>query len=153
QSRLDVCYGASATAVLTNCDWKDSVKLVKTVIGICALTLLPLQASATPIITNATVGLYNSVLAALAAMDGPGGFVLGRDGNEGDPTIVLGADPNFAFTAAFGTNWLAGNYSGGNWSGAPVAIPDTWTVNTETAIVYNFNLASNSRLHIDLGVD
>ena len=119
----------------------------------CALTLLPIAASATPIITNATLGLYNSGLGDLQAMDGAGGFLLGPDGTEGIPTTVLGADPNFAFTAAFGTNWLGGNYSGGAWSAVPVTIPATWAVNTETAIVYNFNLATVSNLHIDLGVD
>jgi hypothetical protein len=129
------------------------VKTLKTLVGVCALTLLPIAASATPIITNATLGLYNSGLGDLQAMDGAGGFLLGPDGTEGDPTTVLGADPNFAFTAAFGTNWLGGNYSGGAWSAVPVAIPATWAVNTETAIVYNFNLATVSNLHIDLGVD
>jgi hypothetical protein len=129
------------------------VKTLTTVIGVCLLTLLPLEASATPIITNATFGLYNSGLGDLAAMDGPLGFLRGPNSSEGDPTIVLGADPNFTFTAAFGTNWLAGNFSGGAWSGVPVAIPANWAINTETAIVYNFNLATVSSLHIDLGVD
>src|SRR5688572_7541840 len=86
-------------------------------------------------------------------MDGPGGFLVGPSLSEGDPTIVLGGDPGFAFTPAFGTNWLAGNYAGGTWSAGPVAIPSSWAINTETAIVYDFNLATASSLHIDLGVD
>jgi hypothetical protein len=57
------------------------------------------------------------------------------------------------YNGAFGANWLAGNYTGGTWSAGPVAIPSTWAVNTETAIVYTFALASLSNLHIDLGVD
>jgi hypothetical protein len=73
--------------------------------------------------------------------------------SEGDPTIVLGAEPALAFTAAFGADWLAGNYAGGTWSGGPIAIPAGWDINTETAIVYDFNLATASSLHIDLGVD
>ncbi len=129
------------------------MRFVKTILGVSALALLPLQASAAVIINNATLGLYNSGLGDLAAMDGPGGFLPGPNSSEGDPTIVLGADPAFAFTPQFGTNWLAGNYAGGTWSAAPVAIPAGWTVNTETAIVYNFNLATASSLHLDLGVD
>ena len=55
--------------------------------------------------------------------------------------------------ALFGTDWLAGNYAGGTWSVGPVAIPASWPVNAESAIVYEFNLGSVSDIHIDLGVD
>ena len=129
------------------------MKSLKTFLCVCALSLLPLQASAAVIITNATFGLYNSGLGDVHAMDGPGGFLVGPNISEGDPNLTLLADPNFPFTAAFGTDWLAGDYTGGTWSGGAVAIPATWTVNDETAIVYDFNLASASSLHIDLGVD
>jgi hypothetical protein len=132
---------------------ESTVKAVKTILGVLAISLLPLQASAAVIITNATLGLYNSGLGDIHAMDGPGGFLPGPNVSEGDPTIVLAADPGFAFTPQFGANWLAGNYAGGTWSAIPVAIPSAWAINTETAIVYDFNLASTSSLHIDLGVD
>jgi hypothetical protein len=130
-----------------------SMKSIKNFIGLCALALLPLQASATIIIDNTTLGLYNNGLGDLAAIDGPGGFLPGANVSEGDPTIYLNSDPLLPFTAAFGTNWLAGNYTGGTWSAGAVAIPSNWAINSETAIVYNFNLALASSLHIDLGVD
>lgn len=115
--------------------------------------LIPFTASATVIIDGSTTGLYNNGLGDLAAIDGPGGFFLAANVNEGDPTITVNADPGLTFGAAFGTDWLAGDYIGGTWSAGPVAIPSGWAVNTETAIVYNFTLASASDLHIDLGVD
>jgi hypothetical protein len=130
----------------------DVMKFFKTTLALFLL-LTPWQASADIIIDATTAGLYNSGLGDLAGMDGPGGFLVGANVSEGDPTIMLGADPGFAFTAAFGADWLNGDYTGGTWSAGPVAIPTTWAVNTETAIVYNFNLASASSLHIDLGVD
>ena len=133
--------------------FESDMKSLKTILGVFALSLLPLQVSAAVIITDATLGLYNSGLGDVHAMDGPGGFLVGPDISEGDPTIVLDADPGFAFTAAFGTDWLAGDYTGGAWSAVPVAIPATWAVNDDTAIVYDFNLATTSNLHIDLGVD
>lgn len=105
------------------------------------------------IIDNTTFGLYNSGIGDIEAIDGPGGFLPGPNVSEGDPTIVLGSDPSLAFTAAFGADWLAGDYSGGTWSAVPVAIPSGWTINTETAIVYDFTLSSASDIHIDLGVD
>lgn len=110
-------------------------------------------AHAVVIIDNSTMGLYNSGLGDLASVDGPGGFLLGPNVSEGDPNLTFGSDPGIAYPAAFGNDWLAGNYAGGTWSAAPVAIPASWTVNDETAIVYDFNLGSASDIHIDLGVD
>jgi hypothetical protein len=134
---------------------ESHVNSLKTILGVVALSMLPLQASAAVIITNLTPGLYNSGIGDVHAMDGvtPGGFLPAPFPAGGDPTIVLGGDPGFAFTAAFGTDWLAGDYTGGTWSGGAVAIPSTWAINDETAIVYDFSLASASSLHIDLGVD
>ena len=105
------------------------------------------------IIDNTTSGLYNAGLGDIHAIDGPGGFLPGPNVSEGDPTIVLGADPLLAFTPEFGADWLGGDYTGGTWSAGPVPIPSNWTVNTETAIVYDFSLSSISDIKIDLGVD
>jgi hypothetical protein len=129
------------------------MRFAKTVLGALTMALLPLHASADIIIDGTTLGLYNGGLGDIHAIDGAGGFLVGPSVSEGDPTIVLGAEPALAFTAAFGADWLAGDYTGGTWSAGPVAIPAGWTINTETAIVYDFNLATASSLHIDLGVD
>jgi hypothetical protein len=129
------------------------MRFVKTLLVALAMALLPLHASAAIIIDGTTLGLYNSGLGDIHAIDGAGGFLPGPSVSEGDPTIVLGADPLLPFTAEFGADWLGGDYAGGTWSAAPVAIPAGWAINTETAIVYDFNLATASSLHIDLGVD
>jgi hypothetical protein len=129
------------------------MRLVKTTLCAFTLAVMPLQASAATIISNATLGLYNNGIGDIHAIDGPFGFLPGPNVSEGDPTIVLGADPNLTFPAAFGADWLGGNYTGGAWSAGLVAIPSGWAINTETAIVYNFTLATASSLHIDLGVD
>lgn len=121
------------------------------------LTLLaaPLVAHSTIIIDSTTLGRYNSGLGDIHTIDGPGGFFVGPGSSEGDPTIFLGADPglDFSLFPAFGADWLGGDYTGGTWSAGPVAIPAGWTVNTETAIVYDFVLGAMSDIHIDLGVD
>jgi hypothetical protein len=129
-------------------------KSFQRLLGLLILTLgFPLGASAAVIIDSTTAGLYNSGLGDLAATDGPGGFFLGANVSEGDPVLTLNTDPGLTFGAAFGANWLAGDYTGGTWSAGPVAIPSAWAVNSETAIVYDFILDSASDLHIDLGVD
>ncbi len=130
------------------------MKQLKTGLGFLLIAcLFPLPAAATIIIDNTSLGLYNSSLGDLASIDGPGGFFLGANVSEGDPTSSFTTDPGIAFSAAFGADWLGGDYTGGSWSANPVAIPGGWTVNSETAIVYDFTLALASDLHIDIGVD
>jgi len=117
--------------------------------------IVPLASHAVVIIDNTTQGLYNSGLGDIHTIDGAGGFLVGPNVSEGDPTIVLSADPalNFGLFPAFGDDWLNGDYTGGTWSAGPVSIPASWNVNTETAIVYDFTLADPSNLHIDAGID
>jgi hypothetical protein len=116
------------------------------------LTLAPLASHAVVIIDNTTQGRYNAGLGDLATLDGPGGFFLLPVPTEGDPTLPnITTAPFVPAVAALG-NWLAGSYGSG-WSAGPVAIPGAWTVNHETAIVYNFTLTGLTDLHIDLGVD
>ncbi len=118
-----------------------------------ALLAASVQAQAVLIIDNTTTGRYNAGLGDLASMDGPGNFLLGPNVSEGDPTLELAIDPGYTFTAEFGADWLGGDYTGGTWSAPGTAIPSTWAVNTETAIVYDFSLDSLSDLTIDVGVD
>lgn len=118
-----------------------------------ALFAASVQAHAVLIIDNTTAGRYNSGLGDLASMDGAGGFLLGANSSEGDPTAELAADPGFTFTPEFGADWLNGDYSGGTWSAPGAFIPTSWAVNAETAIVYDFTLASLANLTIDVGVD
>jgi hypothetical protein len=121
-----------------------------------AIAALPLASHAVVIIDSSasTAGWYNSGLGDLAALDGPGGFFLAANVTEGDPTRPpVIPEPVVTYGGNFGADWLAGNYSGGTWSAGPVAIPNAWTVNHETAIVYEFTLAALTNIHIDLGVD
>jgi PEP-CTERM motif len=125
---------------------------MKKIAALTLIALLPLGAQAGIIIDNTTGGWYNSSLGDMEGSDGhPGGFFLGANVSEGDPTLSFPTQPAFVTPAALGANWLSGSYNA-NWS-LVADIPDTWAVNEETAIVYGFNLASASSLHIDLGVD
>ena len=121
-----------------------------------AMLVLPLASHAIVIIDSTvnTAGRYNNNLGDLAGLDGPGGFFLAGNVAEGDPTLLpVIPQPAVVYGGAFGANWLAGNYTGGGWSAGSVAIPNTWDINHETAIVYEFTLAGLTNLHIDLGVD
>jgi hypothetical protein len=136
--------------------WFWSSAVIKRRLWMSALPLLlaPFASHAVVIIDNSTSGLYNQGLGDLHLGDGPGGFFLGPNVTEGDPTLLdINPAPFVPAHAAFGADWLAGDYSGGAWSAGPVAIPAGWAINHETAIVYNFTLSALTNLHIDLGVD
>lgn len=140
-----------------------------------AVVLIALVALLTPlggfgaiIIDNTTLGFYNSGLGDLSLdsvlgvqTDASTGFNLFPAANvsAGDPLIppvasepnLAGADPGTV--AALG-GFLSNPASlGGSWSGLQ-AIPTTWAVNSETAIVYEINAGAGlTNMTIDLGVD
>lgn len=118
-----------------------------------ALTLFAGVASATIIIDNSTTGWYNQGLGDLAETYGPGSSSFpGADVSEGDPVVNPLPEPDLSLTPNLG-NWLDADFTLGTWSGPNTAIPGTWTVNDETAIVYEFILEEAASITVDIGVD
>jgi hypothetical protein len=135
-----------------------------------ALAFVPSVARATIIIDNTTLGYYNAGLGDLAAdsvlgiqVDTATGFRLFPAANVsgGDPTIPpVATEPNLA-GADSGTQTNLGGFltSPGTlvapWSAVPQAIPGTWTVNSETAIVYPFVVVGGgyANLFVQIAVD
>jgi hypothetical protein len=98
-------------------------------------------AHAAVIIDGDTQGYYNAGLGDIIAV-------------VGDPTVNPAPAPDLSGVANLGTWLTAAAPSGGTWSAGPQAIPATWDVITETAIVYEINAGTGlSNVHIDLGVD
>lgn len=85
---------------------------------------LAANAQAVVIIDNTTLGFYNSA--------------------SGDPTISpIPFEPDLSVASAALGNWLGNPASlNGNWSG-PQAIPASWAINSETAIIYSISGYSN----------
>lgn len=120
------------------------------------------NANAAVIINDSTLGYYTSSLGNLATIpafasqtDTGTGFNLFP--NAGDPLIPNASAPNLAVAGApadFATFLGTSAPTGGGWSAAPVAIPGTWAVGSETAIVYEFNAGAGlSNITVSLGVD
>jgi len=124
------------------------------VLAAVALAIAAGTTSAATIITNASLGYYNSGLGDLGLTIGLPLFPGPNGVPGGDPTINPAAAPNVAGVANLGT-WLTNAApTGGTWSGAPVAVPGTWAINDETAIVYEIQAGTGlTNVHIDLGVD
>jgi hypothetical protein len=97
-------------------------------------------AAATVLVSNTTHGYYNAAL----------GTVL--DGTQpqfpvppGDPVILTASEPNLSAAASILGGWLAATPLplNSNWSGLQ-AIPATWAVATETAIIYPIDAGTAS---------
>ncbi|WP_150913186.1 PEP-CTERM sorting domain-containing protein [Marinobacter halotolerans] len=119
-----------------------------------ALSLFASVASATVIIDGSTQGYYNNNLGDLySTYDGSDPvYFPAPNVSEGDPLQNPLSEPTLDSTPALG-NWLTdpANLSA-NWSGL-MDIPATWTVNHETAIIYEFELTESATVTVDIGID
>jgi hypothetical protein len=112
--------------------------------------LIPLRSEASVILTDASLGYYNANIGMV--LNGSTGF----PANGVDPLIPpIAPAPDLTAAAAILGGWLNPNPLplNLNWSAAPQAIPSTWAVFTETAILFEFNLAATSQLTGSFGID
>ncbi len=103
-----------------------------------------------PTITDATPGYYNAGIGTLLDGTQP------QFPASGDPFLDPAPEPDLSAAAGpLGTFLGASPPSGGAWSAAPVAIPPTWAVTTETAIVYVLDggPVGHSRFRVAVEVD
>lgn len=118
-------------------------------IGAAAI-LIAGNAYAEVIIDDSTPGYYNAGLGDLHPLDG---F---PQPAPPDPTVPpIAPEPNVSTVANLGTWLVAAAPTGGTWSATTQSIPSSWTVNTETAIVYVIDAGAGglSNVHVELGVD
>lgn len=118
-------------------------------------------AQATTLIHNATAGYYNDGIGT--SLDRTNAFMgtymfPGANVSDGDPSLDIPAtsEPDLSAASSALGNWLSSPSSpGGTWSSTPQSIPRAWSVNTETAIIYEFDVASNDiqKVHASFGVD
>lgn len=125
--------------------------IIRTVAAAAAVLVASLAAQAAPVtlITGATQGLYNAGIGTL--LNGTSAAFP----TTGDPTLDFTVAPDLSAAATPLGAWLSTPATpGGAWSG-PQAIPATWTVGTETAIIYEFDAGPTglASLNAQFGVD
>lgn len=106
------------------------------------------------LIDATTFGYYNNKLGTI--LDGTQLQFPPANHRGGDPTIVPAPEPNLASATSILGNWLspAPVPLNTNWSGLQ-NIPNSWAVNSETAIIYPIDAGSQgiTRLTGNFGVD
>lgn len=121
-------------------------------------------ATAVTLIDGSTQGLYNSGIGEVLNGTNPivddGGvntFLFPNNGSTpNDPTIASAPEPDLSAAAWQLGNWLTTPASpGGSWSAGPQAIPNSWAVNSETAIIYELDGGATglNNVQLDIGVD
>ncbi len=113
-----------------------------------------LPASAALIIDNTTTGNYNAGLGTSLDTNGFGDPIPCANSVCGDLALNFATAPNLSAASAALGNWLTNPAApGGTWTGTQ-AIPQTWVVNDETAIIYAFDAQSGlTNVSLALGVD
>jgi len=112
-------------------------------------------AGATTLVDDKTPGLYNDGIGAV--LNGTDPFFV-NPGSD-DPTVSLGsgAAPDLSPASAALGDWLTNPDapSGTGWSTGPVAIPASWTVESETTIIYEIDGGAGGLGDVtaDIGVD
>jgi PEP-CTERM motif len=125
-------------------------------LGFVMLGFAP-RAQAVVIVDNATQGFYNATIGQVLDSTNPccGGSWLFPPQNVsgGDPDIEpVPFEPDLSAASGALGDWLGNPGSlNGNWSG-PQAIPATWVVNSETAVIYAIT-GSYSSVLLSIGID
>lgn len=113
------------------------------------------------LIDGGTAGYYNAGIGTVLDGTNPfGGNFMFPIANVagGDPSLDIpdGNEPDLSAAAAALGSWLTNpGAPGGSWSAAPVAIPSSWAINTETAIIYELDggVGGLSNVLASFGVD
>lgn len=129
------------------------------------LAFAPTAAFADVIIDGTTTGYYNDGIGDLGANPAFNGQTDAATTNSlfplansagGDPlTPPVASEPDLSFDSEFDTFLGAAAPTGGSWSAGPVGIPSTWAVNSETAIVYEFDAGATGLTNfiVNIGID
>jgi hypothetical protein len=111
------------------------------------------HAAPVTLINGATQGYYNAGLGTV--LDATSAAFPAANVSAGDPNLSFAVAPNLAPAAGALGNWLTTPATpGGTWSGLQ-AIPSSWSVNTETAIVYSFDAGATglNNFSASFGID
>lgn len=118
-----------------------------------AISATVAAASPMSLVDDSTLGLYNGGIGNL--LNGSSSFFPAA-GTAIDPTASLATAPDLSAASTALGAWLTTPATpGGTWSAAPVAIPSSWPVESETAIIYEIDGGTTGLTNViaSFGVD
>jgi len=118
------------------------------------MTVAAGSAHADVILSNSSLGRYNASIGMSLNTQGPLDPFPCDYSTCQDLTVSFPTAPDLSAAAGPLGNWLTNPASpGGDWTSTQ-AIPSTWAVNTETAIIYEIGAGAGlTNLSLSLGVD
>ena len=130
-------------------------------IALVAGTLMAGSATAATLIANTTLGYYNDGIGTDLDGTNPFGATFmfpAADVAGGDPVLDFGPgdEPDLSTAATALGSWLTNPAApGGSWSATTMAIPTSWAINDETAIIYEIDggAAGIDNVSASFGVD
>ena len=127
----------------------------RSVLAVVLAIAVPAVSSAqVTLVQTSSPGFYNNQIGTLLNLSNTGldscaePFPVSNDCSANYPTA-----PNLAAASAVLGNWLTNPLSlNANWT-SPPAIPNSWAVGTEVAIIYQFNTLGAINVQASFGVD
>jgi hypothetical protein len=133
---------------------EGEVKFTRALFCSALLCLTVGSAQADVILTTASQGRYNASIGLSLDTLGINDPFPCANVACGDATVVFPTAPNLSAAAGVLGNWLSDPANpGGAWT-AVQAIPTTWAINSETAIIYGIDAgAGMENLSLSIGID
>jgi len=124
-------------------------------LGIALVAGVAAPAEAVTLVQTSDPGLYNNNIGTLLNLSNTGSdtclepFPVSNDCNTTYPTA-----PNLSAASARLGNWLTDPLNLNEfWSATPIAVPNSWAVGTEVAVIYQFDTLGATNVVARFGVD
>jgi len=119
--------------------------------GFVVLLLMPLSANAILLVQTSDPGFHNSSIGT--ALNSTNGGESGPFPISNDSSLVFPVAPDLSAASGALGNWLTDPANlNSNWN-ALASIPNSWTVGTEVATIYQFNTLGATNVVASFGVD
>jgi len=124
------------------------------VIIAAALLGVSAGASAVTLVQTSDPGFYNNQIGNLLDNTNGGNTPTGYFPTSDDSTVNFPIAPDLSAAGSVLGNWLADpQHLNGHWSATQIAIPNSWAVSTEVAIIYRFDTLGATNVVAKFGVD
>ena len=112
-------------------------------------------ANAIILVQTSDPGYYNNSIGTVLNLSNTGSDTCAEPFPTGnDCTNTYPIQPNLSAAGSILGNWLGDPlHLNSHWSASPIAIPNSWAVNTEVAIIYEFDTLGATNVQALFGVD